>query len=101
MMANLDLKNGQNPLNSLKVEIADSEVKRFEGISSKTNKGFLIRTQTAYFHTPNEIHPLKFQISLMDDQEAYDKGFYFIDLASFYLTRFNGLGFRVCLKPVN
>jgi len=85
---------------NVRVEIKSEDIKTFSGVSSKTGNSFSIRSQDCWFYTHKEPYPLKFQITLRDTEEAYKKGFYQIAADSFFINRFNDLGFRVKLEPI-
>jgi len=83
-------------MEQLKVEVISEDVRQFSGVSNKTGKPFVIRTQQAFLHRPKEVspYPQEFQVTLNDEEEGYKKGFYQLDVKSFYIGRFMDLLFR-------
>jgi hypothetical protein len=67
----------------LKVEIDSTSLNERKGISSKTQRPYHLRMQTAYLHIVDQDgkpakYPEKFELMLDADQAAYPVGFYLL-----------------------
>lgn len=87
------------------IEIQSAEVRVKSGTSARTGKPYSIREQEGYAHTfdrggkPNP-YPVRFTVTLGDDQSPYPVGKYQLAPESIYTNRFNQLEISPVLRPM-
>lgn len=94
--------SSQNGLDYLlKVEIDKlSNVTERSGISDKTGKEWLMRSQSGYLHN-GKPYPVEIKIPLQKDQVPYSQGYYYIHPMSFVASKFGEVGIgEMILVPV-
>lgn len=79
-----------------KLEILDSQIETFSGVSAKTGKPFTIHKQIAFLHTDKAPYPEKTELMLKDGQPAYAIGMYELHPESVKVDR-NG---RMTIDPI-
>lgn len=90
----------------IKIEIKSAEVKTKSGVSAKTGKNYSIREQEGYAFTFNRegkpnAYPERIVLSLRDEDQPYQPGFYTICPSSFYVAGFGVLSMRPALTPLD
>lgn len=94
--------SSQNGLDYLlKVEIPKlSNVKERSGVSDKTGKEWLIRSQSGYLHN-GKPYPVEIKVPLQKDQVPYSQGYYYIHPTSFNSDKYDELSVEeLILVPV-
>ena len=82
----------------MKIEILQEPIDERKGIARSTNKPYHMRMQNAYLHNDNR-YPVRFQISLRDQQQPYAAGMYELEPDAIYVDRDNRLAIFPRLKP--
>jgi hypothetical protein len=85
----------------MKIEIVDTVVDNFSGVSKKSGKPFSIDSQKGYFHQDGLQYPKEVKINLQKNEHGqatpYSVGFYQLSPASFYVDKFNNLAVQPVL----
>lgn len=88
----------------MKIEIVDTKVDNFSGISKKTQQPFSIDSQKGYFHQEGLQYPKEMKINLQKNDQGvsvpYLVGFYELSPSSFYVDKFNNLAVNPVLVAV-
>ena len=75
----------------IRINVEDTKVDEYSGVSQKTGKPFHIRKQEAWCILPGEKKERPIFIQLEEDQEPYQPGSYILDSSCFYIDRYDSL----------
>lgn len=90
----------------MKVQIMSCELKPVNGTSAKTGKPYSFRKQEGYAFTVDSKtgqphpYPLRFEITIDNDQSPYPVGHYTVSETSFYVDRYGKLSLSPRLEPI-
>jgi len=89
----------------IRITVAQSTVRELKGVSKNTGKPYHMRFQAGYAHTVDRDgntppYPEKFEISLGNDDTAYQPGEYTLHPSAVYVDRDGRLAVSARLTPI-